>query len=99
MNKPITMETIEYATAEDLLNDAISVGRIHNTIEDEWAYWLNKYDDWQTALWKATVRYSGEFLEEHPMFKHCSIEYDFKLDGPEMAGAISNVMPELVLGR
>ena len=63
MNKPITMETIEYATAEDLLNDAINVGRIQNTIGDEWAYWLDKYGDWQTALWKASLFYLEVFLE------------------------------------
>ena len=99
MNKPITMETIEYATAEDLLNDAINAGKIHHTIGDEWAYWLDKYGDWQTALWKASLIYLEMFLEEHQMFKDCCIDYGFKLDGPEMAGAISNVMPELVLGR
>jgi len=99
MNKAITMETIEYATAEDLLNDAINAGKIHHAIGDEWAYWFNKYGDWQTAVWKATLNYLDVFLKNHPMFKDCCIDYDFKLDGPEMAGAISNVMPELVLGR
>ena len=99
MNKPITMETIEYVTAEDLLSDAINAGRIQNTIGDEWAYWLNKYGDWNTALRKATVLYLEVFLDKHLMFKDCCIDYDFKLDGPEMAGAISNIMPELVLGR
>jgi hypothetical protein len=99
MNEAMTMEKIEYATAEDLLGDAINAGKIHHTIGDEWAYWINKYGDWQTGLWKATVFYLEVFLEEHPMFKDCCIDYNFKLDGPEMAGAISNVMPALVLER
>ena len=94
----ITIVTPWYVPT-DLLSDACLNGDIVDDIRSSWIYWLNKYQDRDQALYRATMYYLEKYMWSclqtmDPDLTPDILPFDYR--GPEMASEIYNKMQRLI---